>query len=186
MEEAKQHQRTCTLLMNRVKNAKTEEERQQAMEDVKRHQRIRARLRYHAKDANTVEEQQETEDAKQHQRTCARLRYHVRNGKTVEERQRATEELEEYRKTYKYKKQNARTKNQRRYYYKTTLKHLLEAETLNVRRIAIFLDLYKAFDPDDKFGIIAAAVKVLEQDTETTPPQERQDDTTPPPQTSTN
>lgn len=155
MEEAKQHQRTCTLLMNRVKNAKTVEE-----------------------------QQQETEDAKQHQRICARLRYHVRNGKTVEERQRATEELEEYRKTYKYKKQNARTKNQRCYYYKTTLKHLLEAETLNVRRIAIFLNLYKAFDPDDKFGIIAAAVKVLEEDTETTPPQERQDDTTPPQQPS--
>ena len=91
------------------------------------------------------------EEAKQHQRICARLRYHVRNGKTVEERQRATEELEEYRKTYKYKKQNARTKNQRCYYYKTTLKHLLEAETLNVRRIAIFLDLYNAFDPDDNW-----------------------------------
>lgn len=181
MEEA-QHQRP-TLLMNRVKNAKTEEERQQAIEDVKRHQRIRARLRYHTKSVKT-EQQQETEDAKQHQRTCARLRYHVRNGKTVEERQQAAEELEEYRKTYKYKKQNARTKNQRCYYYKTTLKHLLEAETLNVRRIAIFLDLYKAFDPDDKFGIIAAAVKVLEEGTETTPPQERQD--APPQQTSTN
>lgn len=106
-------------------------------------------------------------EAKEHQRTCARLWYHVKKGKTEEERQQAMEELADYRRSYKYKKQNERTTNQRRYYYKTTLAHLLEAETLNVQRIRVFLELYKSFDPDDKHGVIAAAERILEQNATT-------------------
>lgn len=103
------------------------------------------------------------DEIKQHQRTCAKLWYHVKNGKTEEERRQAMDELTEYRNSYKYKKQNERTKNQRSYYYRTTLSHLLESETLNIQRIKVFLELYKPLDPEDKHGIITAAEKIIEQ-----------------------